>query len=107
MRPWPRDERRAAARLPRAQCLGARARLRPGGEVEIVDLSPGGTAIDRAPRLLPGAAVQLHLSAPGWRQTMTARVVRCEVSDLSSGSGTRYKAGLRFEEPLESPFAWR
>jgi len=38
---------------------------------------------------------------------MTARVVRCEVSDLSGGTATTYKAGLCFDEALEPPFAWR
>jgi len=71
--------------------------------VEIVNLSKGGTAIDRAPRLLPGSTVQLHLSAPGWRATVTARVTRCEVSDLSGDSGARYRAGLCFDKPLDSP----
>ena len=71
-----------------------------------MNLSPRGTAVDRAPRLLPGAIVQLDLSTPGWRHTFSARVVRCEVSDLTGGSGTTYKAGLSFEEPLAAPVPW-
>jgi hypothetical protein len=102
MKGRPRGERRAEARLSGAQCPVAAARLRPGGEVRVLDLSAIGTAIDRAPRLLPGSMVQLHLSAPGWRATVAALVVRCEVSDLSD-TGARYRAGLRFDRPLETP----
>jgi hypothetical protein len=102
MRPWPQTERRALRRVPRALCPAAAARLRPGGDVEIVDLSAHGTRIDRAPRLLPGTAVQLHVSAAGWGTTVTAHVVHCQVSDLSGEGGAKYRAGLRFDRPLEA-----
>lgn len=105
MSPRLRVERRSARRLSRAQCAWlASARLRPGGEVSILNLSPGGTAIDGAPRLLPGACVDLHLAAPGWHATLTARVLRCQVARLSADHGVSYRAALRFDQLFEAPF---
>lgn len=97
----PHGERRAFRRLGRVHCALWTARLRPGGDVEIRDLSEGGAAIDRAPRLLPGSMVQLHLAIPGWQGQVAARVVRCRVSGLSADSGMFYVAGLSFERPVE------
>jgi hypothetical protein len=75
--------------------------VRPGREIGLLDLSAGGALIEAPTRLLPGTCVELQLAAPGWRWTVTARVLRCRVSALVPDQGVRYKAALMFERALD------
>ncbi|MBP1633515.1 MAG: hypothetical protein H6Q10_89 [Acidobacteria bacterium] len=94
-------DRRAGRRLPAADCAWlSSARLRPGPEVSIEDVSTGGARIDAPVRLLPGCRVELVLSGPGWHWAVEAVVVHASVSGLT-GHGPRYLAGLRFARRLE------
>src|SRR5512138_158709 len=107
----PHGERRACERRSAAACAWlTSARLRTGLEVAIVDLAPGGALVEATSRLLPGANVELHLGAPGWRWSAPARVLRCRVSALVAEQGVRYRAALRFDRSLEPPHeesGWR
>ncbi len=98
------NERRDAQRQTAAECNWlTSARLRTGSEVAVIDLASGGALIEASARLLPGATVELHLGAPGWRWFATARVLRCRVSALVAEQGVRYRAALRFDRCLEPP----
>lgn len=104
MRRPPRDERRSSHRQPGRDCGWlALARLRPGLELIVLDLSPGGALVEVPARLLPGANVELQLTAPGWRWLGGARVLRCQVSALLPEHGVRYRAALQFDHPLTPP----
>jgi len=93
-------ERRREPRLACDWLSGAR--LRPGHDLEVIDLSSGGALVEAPIRLLPGSRVEIVLAAPDWHWKVLAYVVRCEVWDLS-GHGARYRAGLRFGERMERP----
>ena len=54
-----------------------RARIRPGYDVAVVDISAGGALIEASHRLLPGAGVELHFHGAGpVAERVRGRVVR-------------------------------
>ena len=95
-------ERRAFRRATRDECrLVATVRLRPGREVELIDVSSGGALVEARSRLLPGTRVELQVLVLGTCRLVRGRVARCHVFAVSSTAGVTYRAGLVFDEPLE------
>jgi len=77
------------------------ARVHPGREVIIVDLSSDGALVEGMWRLRPGARIELQLDSGVGRSTVRGRVERCYVASLSDPSGVRYRAALRFDAPVD------
>jgi hypothetical protein len=75
----------------------ALALLRPGQEVVLVNVSPGGALLESPTRLSPGARAELHLFG-GSRCSVRGRVERCRVSRLEP---LRYEGAIVFEKFLE------
>jgi hypothetical protein len=93
------DERR---RMPRRRAEardGLRARMRPGGDVGIVDLSAGGVLVDTERPLFPGAAVQLQIEGSGRVLAIRGRVLRCAIVQLRPSS-ICYRGAIRFDHHL-------
>jgi hypothetical protein len=76
-----------------------RARVRPGREVTVLDLSSGGALIEADHRLLPGSLVELQLAGADGRLAVRGRVLRCSVSSLHPSRIT-YRAAVAFEREL-------
>jgi hypothetical protein len=96
------NERRVSTRR-RAEEYGIKAaRVRPGREVEVIDISAGGALIESSHRLLPGAAVDLYLTSDR-RQIDPARgrIVRSAVSRLQAAL-VRYRGAIVFDRNLTS-----
>ncbi len=74
------------------------ARVRPGQDVSLLDLSASGALIEGC-RLFPGAAVELHLESPQRRVAVRGRVLRCAVSRLRSSS-VCYRGAISFDRHL-------
>lgn len=107
MRAPAREERRRCPRRPAGECAWvSHARLRHGLELLVINLGLGGACVEAPARLLPGSSVELHLGAPGWRWSASARVLRCHVSALLPERGVRYRAALQFDQPLTPPWSW-
>jgi hypothetical protein len=91
-------ERRAGRRVrPEERGWRSAAVLRPGLEVDILDLSPGGARISSMARLKPGGRAELHL-AGGSRRVVSGRISRCRVVRLMP---LRYEGAMVFDERLE------
>ena len=102
----PTGERRASARSAAAELGAVRARVRPGHQAEVIDISCVGALLDVSVRLLPGAAVEMQLEAGDRRTTVGGRVVRCDVARLSA-SAIGYRAAVAFDRCLpECVTAW-
>ncbi len=102
MRAAPRDEaerRRFPRVVPTDDPEPAMARLRPGREVRIVNLSRGGACVEAVSPLRPGHPVDIRLMLPDW-QWREAQVLRCHVSALPHEQKVRYRAGLEFVSPV-------
>jgi hypothetical protein len=97
-------ERRASPRKTRAECAWLlAARLRPGRDVRVLDLSNGGALVEAAGRLMPGAPIVLHLVGVRSHHTIRGTVLRCYVSALDHSTGVWYRAALAFDQCFAVP----
>jgi hypothetical protein len=95
-----RGNRRASPRLVLDQLPWLeRVQLRDGSAVSLIDLSTHGALFEVDWRLRPGEATPFELIAADERAVVTGRVVRTEVSALSS-VGLRYRGACTFDQPL-------
>lgn len=93
------EERRRNARvLPGATPWDPRIVLRPGHEITVLDIGPGGMRIQTRARVLPGKGVELQLVRDGNRRTVAGHVLRCRVASLAP---LTYEAALATDECLE------
>jgi hypothetical protein len=75
------------------------ARVRPGQEASVVDVSAHGVLIEIAHRLFPGRAIELHLETADQRVAVRGRVLRCSVAAVLA-SRMVYHGAIGFEFPL-------
>jgi hypothetical protein len=76
------------------------ARVRPGHEVELIDISAGGALVECGRRLLPGTFVELHLTAADDRcACVRGRVLRCAVVQVKA-TGMSYRGAIVFDRDL-------
>lgn len=96
-----REERRTDARFRGAVLADARATVRPGCTVTLVDLSQGGALVEAARPLRPGARVHIQLHRGARQFVVFAHVVRCAVVALGGDEGVVYRGAVRFEPRCE------
>ena len=58
------------------------AKVRPGYDVAVLNVSAGGALVESGHRLLPGSPVDLHLATPDDQVAVRGRVLRCFVARL-------------------------
>jgi hypothetical protein len=94
-------ERRRHARRGRSQQHGiARARVRPGHAVTVIDISGSGALVETSHRLMPNANVEVHLERDGATTlTARARILRCSVFRLHA-TVVHYRCAMAFEAVL-------
>ncbi len=94
------NERRANERLQAPVEHGiVSARVRPGREATVINVSVSGILIETGYRLLPGARVELHLHGPHDRITSWGRILRASVAGVAATS-VRYRGAIALERPL-------
>jgi hypothetical protein len=94
-------DRRASSRVRFvAGVLPPAARLRPGREVIVVDLSRTGALVEGVWRVRPGGRVELQLMLSDGERTVRGIVERCYVASLSHRGSVRYRIALRFDTSL-------
>ena len=94
------SDRRAARRRRRVEEHGiVRARVRPGHEVVMIDVSAGGALVETSHRLLPGTNVELHVQTERRTASIRGRVVRCAVARVHPAS-IFYRGAIAFDRHL-------
>jgi hypothetical protein len=91
-------ERRRESRLAREKLSVTQVTLRPGGPVEVVDLSPQGIQIESVRPMRPGSRVLVRLAVGDQTMTVPAVVLRCAVWAVQPEEGVTYRGSLRFDE---------
>lgn len=89
-------ERRLATRVLTSEGGMLRARVRPGHEALVRDVSANGLLIETGRRLLPGTVVDVTIERADRIEVLRARVSRCAVTTVTAES-VRYLAGLAIE----------
>ncbi len=91
-------DRRLASRVaPEQTPWGTVAILRPGQEVRVINVGPGGALIESANRMSPGTRTELQLSGAA-RHSIRGRIERCTVTRLDP---VRYQGAIIFERSLD------
>jgi hypothetical protein len=83
--------------------LPPRARIHPGSEVIVVDLSSTGALVEGQSRFRPGGRCELALCFGAGNLTVRARVARCFVARLERAAPVRYRAAIAFETIVDVP----
>ena len=91
-------ERRAHERAADEWIRTAKASLRPGCPISIVNISRGGALVEGTQPMRPGTRVLLQIVIPSNAFGLSAVVVRCDVRALSVEQGVIYRGALRFDE---------
>jgi hypothetical protein len=76
------------------------ARIHPGRDVIIVDMSAHGALVEGVWRLRPGGRIELQLDLHAREALVRGRVERCYVASLHHSAGVRYRAAIRFDGPI-------
>jgi hypothetical protein len=92
------SERRAHERAEELWTRSAKATLRPGCPIAIVNISRGGALVEGSQPLRPGTRVMLQIATPTGALGLSALVLRCGVRALSADDGVIYRGALRFDE---------
>lgn len=97
------DERRLAGRSDAANLPNeTTARIRPGHQVRLIDVSARGVLIESHRRLLPGIMVELLVESARGPSRTRARVVRVYVSEVLRDALV-YRAGLALDATIDWP----
>jgi len=96
----PLTDRRLSSRTHAVAELGiVQARVRPGHEAAVLDISAHGALIETPLRLLPGRVVELQIDRGDQTTPIRGRVVRCRVARVQA-SHVAYHGAIGFEQPL-------
>ena len=96
-----RTDRRAHARFEPSARADARATLRPGCAIALVDVSAGGALVEGPRPMRPGARVHLQVTTASRQFAIAAQVLRCAVWALDPLTGITYRGALKFEQRVE------
>ena len=94
-------DRRRDARFGQSWVHAARATLRPGCPVAVVDLSAGGALVQAVRPLRPGARVHMQVATSARTFTVSAHILRCMVWSVDPQQGVVYRGALRFDHRWE------
>jgi hypothetical protein len=96
----PVTDRRLAERSTAVADLGIRqAKVRPGHEAAVLDISSHGALIETALRLMPGRQIELQIERGGQIMSVRGRVMRSQVAGVQP-SRVWYRGAIGFEQPL-------
>jgi hypothetical protein len=94
-------DRRVDARFELPRSAEARATLRPGCAITVVDVSAGGALVEGPRPFRPGARVHVQIVTTSQRFAIAAQVLRCAVWALDPLAGVTYRGAVKFEHRVE------
>ena len=74
--------------------------LRPGGQVDLLNISNGGMLVQTETHTKPGSVVRVYIVTTGAKYEVKAKIVRSEITTVD-GSGLHYLLAIAFDEPLD------
>lgn len=86
-----------ARRVPASQLETPRARLLPGGDVIVVNMSDTGLLVEGKTRPVVGTSVTIRIQ--GTRGKLEGRIVRSKVSTIHRDGTLSYESAIEFDTP--------
>jgi hypothetical protein len=80
--------------------MSSKAKLSPGGDVEVINISASGALVEGKNRFAVGTAVGL-LTEGSNRPRVMGRITRCQVSTVHRDGTMTYQLGIAFDESAE------
>jgi hypothetical protein len=93
------DRRRARRRRTIVDHGIVSARVRPGREASLLDVSAGGALVETTYRLLPGSSIELHVVTSERRASVRGGVLRSAVVGVRA-AGMCYRSAIGFDHLL-------
>jgi len=93
------DRRRARRRLTIHDHGIVSARVRPGREASLLDVSAGGALVETTYRLLPGSPIELYVATSERRASVRGGVLRSAVVGVRA-AGMCYRSAIGFDHLL-------
>jgi hypothetical protein len=93
------DRRRARRRRALHDHGIVSARVRPGREASLLDVSAGGALVETTYRLLPGSRIELHVATGERRTSVRGGVLRSAVVSVVA-AGMCYRSAIAFDRLL-------
>lgn len=85
-------------RVPAAQIGRPRARLLPGGDVDVINISDTGLLVDGKAR--PGVGTVVTIRIQGSRAKLEGRIVRSRISTIHRDGTLSYESAIEFDTPM-------
>ena len=93
--PGPVQER--SPRVPASQIGRPRARLLPGGDVDVINISETGLLVEGKAR--PGVGTVVTIRIQGSRAKLEGRIVRSKISTIHRDGTLSYESAIEFDTP--------
>lgn len=85
-------------RVPASQIGRPRARLLPGGDVDVVNISDTGLLVEGKAR--PGVGTLVTIRIQGSRAKLEGRIVRSRISTIHRDGTLSYESAIEFDTPM-------
>ena len=85
-------------RVPASQIGRPRARLLPGGDVDVINVSESGLLVDGKAR--PGVGSIVTIRIQGSRAKLEGRIVRSRISTIHRDGTLSYESAIEFDTPM-------
>ena len=86
-------------RVPASQIGRPRARLLPGGDVDVINISETGLLVEGKAR--PGVGTIVTIRIQGSRAKLEGRIVRSRISTIHRDGTLSYESAIEFDTPAQ------
>ena len=95
--PAGRESPQRSPRVPGSQLETPRARLLPGGDVDVINISDTGLLVEG--KFRPGVGTIVTIRIQGSRARLEGRIVRSRISTIHRDGTLSYESAIDFEGP--------
>jgi hypothetical protein len=95
--PGPAAPQERSPRVPASQFGRPRARLLPGGDVDVINISDTGLLVEGKAR--PGVGTVVTIRIQGSRAKLEGRIVRSKISTIHRDGTLSYESAIEFDTP--------
>jgi hypothetical protein len=95
--PGPGPVQDRSPRVPASQIGRPRARLLPGGDVDVINISETGLLVEGKAR--PGVGTLITIRIQGSRAKLEGRIIRSKISTIHRDGTLSYESAIEFDTP--------